>query len=741
MSDIIVDYGISDENTTTFEKLLVRVKKSNPNTNLELIQRAYKFSEEAHRGQTRRSGLPYLTHPASVAGILADLRLDDETVITGLLHDTVEDTDVTLEDIREEFGESVALLVDGVTKITQISFRNTHEKQGENIRKMLLAMGKDIRVILVKLADRLHNMRTLNHMPYNKQIQIAQETLDIYSPLASRFGISSLKVELEDLSFRYISPDQYYDLVQKINRKKKERERYIEDVCQHLREVISKNHPMNFTISGRPKHLHSVYQKMISDNLEFEQVHDLLAFRVLVDTIPECYEVLGEVHSLWKPIPGRIKDYIAMPKGNDYQSLHTTVIGPEGERIEIQIRTGEMHLVAERGIAAHWSYKEGNNQGASDIESARFEWLRELIAWHQKMGDSDELLETVKSDLFDQEIYVFTPSGDVKELPENASPVDFAFSIHTDVGLHCSGARVNGKMVSLRHKLKNGDTVEVHTNKNQLPSKDWLKFVVTNRAKSKIRAHVKEEQRGRALTIGRDLVDKDFRKLGIATLKVLKGDKLESFLKDQGAHDLDEIYCRVGYGKMEVRHIVERFSSNKEDGVAESQKSNESFISKVFKPTTRKKRKSISVIEVDGMPDVLVHFAKCCLPIPGDPISGFITRGRGITIHRVDCQRTFEMDLLRRVDVNWSTEIGGHGFEQVVRIRILSQDLQGLLKSMTDVLTMLGCNIHNAQVKTTRDKKAVCIFDVGIGDTEKLNKTIYELQKIRGVINVIRMIS
>ena len=372
---------------------------------------------------------------------LADLRLDDETIITGLLHDTVEDTWVSLEDVEREFGESVAYLVDGVTKISQISFRNTHEKQGENVRKMLLAMGKDIRVILVKLADRLHNMRTLNHMPYVKQARVAQETLDIYSPLASRFGISSLKVELEDLSFRYIYPEQYYNLVQKINRKKKERERYIEDVRSHLNEVISKNRHINFEISGRPKHLYSVYRKMISNNLDFEQIHDLLAFRILVDTVPECYEVLGEVHSLWKPIPGRIKDYIAMPKGNNYQSLHTTVIGPEGERIEIQIRTQEMHLVAERGIAAHWSYKEGNAQGVGDMESARFEWLRELIAWHQKMGDSDEFLETVKSDLFDQEIYVFTPNGDVKELPENASPVDFAFSVHTDVGLSCSGAR------------------------------------------------------------------------------------------------------------------------------------------------------------------------------------------------------------------------------------------------------------------------------------------------------------
>ena len=739
MSEIIVDYGISDENTTTLEALLLRIQANNPQSQIDLVKKAYAFSEKAHEGQIRRSGEPYFTHPVSVAGILADLRLDDETIITGLLHDTVEDTSATLEDIQREFGKSVAELVDGVTKISQINFRNTHEKQGENVRKMLLAMGKDIRVILVKLADRLHNMRTLNHMPYSKQARIAQETLDIYSPLASRFGISSLKVELEDLSFRYIEPEQYYDLVQKVDRKRKEREHYIEHVCSTLEEEIKKNGKIKFSIQGRPKHFHSIYRKMINSNIEFDQIHDLLAFRILVDTVPECYEVLGVVHALWKPIPGRIKDYIAMPKGNNYQSLHTTVVGPEGERVEVQIRTQKMHIIAERGIAAHWSYKEGGNQSAENMEAARFGWFRDLIAWHQNVISPDELLETVKSDLFDREIYVFTPTGDVKELPEGASPIDFAFSIHTDVGLQCSGARVNGKMVPLRHELKNGDKVQVYTNKHQKPSKDWLEFAVTNRAKSKIRAFVKEEQRRRALSIGRDLLEKDFRKFGMSIAKALTGEKLEGFLKDQGAHDVDEIFCRVGYGKMETRHIVERFLPEDKQQINE-QDDNNSYITKAFK-AAGKKKKSDSVISVDGMSDVLVHFAKCCLPIPGDSICGFITRGRGIKVHRVNCNKTFEMDQMRRVEVNWASNTSQNSFLQIVRIRILSQDMQGLLKLMADTLSTQGCNIHNAQVKTNRDRKAISIFDVGIRDTKQLEDTISALRKIKGVINVMRTVS
>jgi guanosine-3',5'-bis(diphosphate) 3'-pyrophosphohydrolase len=452
------DEIIEENSPETVEELVLRLKDNYTAEEIELIKLAYDFSEKAHEGQIRRSGEPYIAHPLSVAAILSDLKLDYATVATGLLHDTVEDTDVTLKDITEKFGENVAHLVDGVTKITQMKFRNTHEKQGENIRKMIVAMGKDVRVVLVKLADRLHNMRTLTHMPFKKQSRIATETLDIYAPLASRLGINSMKVELEDLSFRYAYPDMYYELAQKVARKKKEREKYIEDVQRQLAKEIKLKSKAHFEISGRPKHLYSIYKKMQMRSIDYEQVYDVLAFRVCVGSIPECYEILGLVHAMWKPIPGRFKDFIAMPKANNYQSLHTTVIGPQAERIEIQIRTTEMHIIAERGIAAHWNYKEqarGENGEGSGLE--KYNWLRELISLHKQADTSDEFLETIKSDLFESEIYVFTPKGEVKEFPEGASPIDFAYSVHTDVGNSVVAARVNGKLVPLKYKLQNGD--------------------------------------------------------------------------------------------------------------------------------------------------------------------------------------------------------------------------------------------------------------------------------------------
>ncbi len=728
--------GLSHKPVKTIDDLLSRIRSYWPSADLKFIEKAYYFSEKHHEGQIRRSGEPYISHPLSVAAILADLHLDLDTIATGLLHDTVEDTDATLEDIRREFGDVVAHLVDGVTKIGQMKFKNSHEKQGENIRKMIVAMGKDVRVVLVKLADRLHNMRTLNFMPFDKQERIALETLEIYCPLAGRMGISALKIELEDLCFRYYRPDMYYELIQQVKKTEAEQNRYIEDVKHLISRELSKV-GFKFEVYGRSKHLWSVYRKMQSRNLDYDQVYDVLAFRVIVESVAECYAALGLVHSLWKPIPGRFKDFIAMPKTNNYQSLHTTVVGPGGERIEIQIRTNEMHLVAEMGIAAHWKYKERGKMESDDLQQAN--WLRDLVSWHQQVRSPDEFLDTVKTDLFETEIYVFTPTGEVREFPEGATPVDFAYAVHTELGNKCVGARVNGKMVPLKHQLNNGDTVEIITGKGQEPSKDWLKFVVTNKAKAKIRAFVKEEQRRRSILLGKELVEKEFRKFGMAAVKYLKGPAFEQYLKDFGLKDVEELYVTVGYGKLETRVLVERLSP--ENIAKEAAKTEDStFMERVMRAATHKTRKTNSLVSVDGMDDMLVHYAKCCHPIPGDPIVGFISRGRGITIHRSDCSKAFEFDQLRKVDVAWNVKVAGEGQERIVRLKIISQDNPGLLKSMSEAFAQQGINIQSAQIRTTKDKKAVCNFEVSVKDALQLNQAIYEIQKIKGIIGVTRVI-
>lgn len=736
MSESHVESGLSQRPTKTLEELLNKIRSYFPQADLKIIEKAYYFSERAHEGQIRRSGEPYISHPLSVAGILADLHLDLDSIATGLLHDTVEDTHATLEDIRREFGESVAQLVDGVTKISQMKFKNSYEKQGENIRKMIVAMGRDVRVLLVKLCDRLHNMRTMNFMPFEKQERIALETLEIYCPLAGRMGISSLKIELEDLCFRYYRPDMYYELMQKVRKTEAERNRYIEDVKDMISQDLQKAN-FKFEVFGRSKHLWSIYKKMQNRNIDYEQLYDVLAFRVIVESVAECYGVLGLVHSLWKPIPGRFKDFIAMPKTNNYQSLHTTVMGPGGERIEIQIRTREMHLVAERGIAAHWKYKE-RGKFSEDNELQQANWLKDLVNSHQQVKNADEFLDSVKTDLFDTEIYVFTPKGDVREFPEGATPLDFAYAVHTELGNKCTGARVNGKMVPLRYQLQNGDTVEIVTSKTQEPSKDWLKFAVTNKAKQKIRQYVKEEQRRRSLALGKDLVEKEFRKFGMAAVKHLKGPEYETFLRENGLKDLEELYVKVGYGRLEPRHLVNRVSPA--TIAKEAAKTEETtFMEKVVKAAAQKTRKSNSLVSVDGMDDVLVHFAKCCHPIPGDPISGFISRGRGITVHRADCPKAFELDQFRKVDVAWTSTQASDGQERMVRVRVISHDVPGLLKSMSEVFAVQGINIESAQIRTTKDKKAVCNFEVSVKDATQLNNAIYELQKIKGILGVTRV--
>ncbi len=740
MSEAVSDLGPHHEEPQTLEDLLELIRKHSAQTDLKLIEKAYYFSEKAHAGQIRRSGDPYILHPLGVAAILAQLDLDLPTIATALLHDTVEDTSVSLADVEREFGSTVSRLVDGVTKISLMKFRNTHEKQGENIRKMIVAMGKDVRVVVVKLADRLHNMRTLHHMPPDKQSRIAMETLDIYAPLASRLGINAIKVELEDLSFRYAYPEAYYGLVQKVARKRKEREKYIEDVKSLLESELSKKTRIKFEVMGRPKHLWSIYKKMQSRNIDYEQVYDVLAFRVNVNSVAECYEVLGLVHSLWKPIPGRFKDFIAMPKNNDYQSLHTTVIGPQAERIEVQIRTFEMHLVAEKGIAAHWRYKESENDEI-DVESLkRFNGLRDLIREHQDQPQDtnpDEFLEDFKTDLFDSEIYVFTPKGEVKEFPDGATPIDFAYSVHTDVGNHIVGARVNGRIVSLKYQLQNGDTIEVLTSKNQTPSKDWLKSCVTTRARSKIRQFVKVEARKRALELGKEMLEKALRKAGQSLQKSVEKPEFAKFARDHGCNSVDDLLVKIGYGAVTPQNVLSGLNL-KWPGDKEAPKEETSYLKKAFQAAIGRRRETASLIRVDGMDDVLVRFARCCNPIPGDSILGFITLGRGIVIHRADCPKAYELDQDRRMDVEWGSA-QAQDVGRTVTLRIVSHDTAGMLKQMGEVFSIHAINILNAQARTTKDLKAICTFDVNVKNTKQLSEVMSDLSKLKGVLGVTRI--
>jgi GTP pyrophosphokinase len=741
MSEALADKKIISPGAQSLDDLLNLVKSYNANADLALIRRAYEFSEKAHSGQLRRSGEPYISHPLGVAAILAELQLDIPSIITALLHDTVEDTVVTLKDIDTNFGPIIARLVDGVTKISLMKFRNTHEKQGENIRKMIVAMGKDVRVVLVKLADRLHNMRSLSHMPPDKQARIAEETLDIYAPLASRLGMNSIKIELEDLGFRYGQPEAYYQLVQQVATKKREREKYIDETKKVLVTELERKTKVRFEVTGRPKHLWSIFRKMQMRNIDYEQVFDILAFRVCVDSVAECYEVLGMVHSLWKPIPGRFKDFIAMPKNNNYQSLHTTVIGPEAERIEIQIRTFEMHLVAERGIAAHWQYKEEDDDDASQADPAsfqKFSWLRELVTLHQQSSNADEFLENVKSDLFDSEIYVFTPKGDVKEFPDGATPIDFAYAVHTDVGNHIVAARVNGRLVSLKHNLASGDTVEVITSKNQTPSKDWLKSCVTTKARSKIRAVVKIEQRRRAQELGKELLEKAFRRVGASLARAEEKQEFKDLCVRHGCSSAEDMYIKVGYGTITPQTIMEAVKIDNKAPAAQPEQ-DAGFIKRAFQAAVSRSKKSGSLIKVDGLNDVLVRFGKCCNPIPGDAIVGYITLGRGIAIHRSDCAKVFELDQDRRIDVEWASSSNTSDGTRTARLRVVTRDVPGLLKEMSEVFATHGMNILNAQVRTTKDLKAICLFDVNVKNTQHLSEVTSALMRLKGVIGVSRV--
>ncbi|HOI15164.1 MAG TPA: bifunctional (p)ppGpp synthetase/guanosine-3',5'-bis(diphosphate) 3'-pyrophosphohydrolase [Geobacteraceae bacterium] len=708
--------------------ILDKVASYNPGADLDVIRKAYVFSAKVHQGQTRLSGEPYLIHPMEVAAILADLRLDVQTLATGLLHDTLEDTLTTYKELETIFGAEVANLVDGVTKISKIHFKTKEESQAENFRKMLLAMANDIRVILVKLADRLHNMRTLQYQPETKQRSIAKETLDIYAPMANRLGISWIKSELEDLSFRYENPQLYYDLASKVAMKKKERESYVEEVKTIITQKLQE-HGISGEVSGRSKHLYSIHNKMASRNVDIDEIYDLIAIRVLVEDIRACYEVLGLVHSTWKPIPGRFKDYIAMPKSNMYQSLHTTVIGPFGERMEVQIRTSEMHRVAEAGIAAHWKYKEGKGYDERDVK--RFAWLRQLLEWQQELQDSQEFMNTVKVELFPEEVYVFTPRGDVKGFPKGATPIDFAYSVHTDIGHRCVGAKVNGKLVPLKYEMKTGDIIEVVTSPHHTPSKDWLKIVKSTRARNKIRGWIKTEERKRSIVIGREVCEKEFRRYSLNFGKLQKNGELKRVAVEFGFVAEDDLMAAVGYGKLSCNQILGKLLS--EEKLAETREQKETRVSKVLDKLTKK---STSAIQINGVDDVLVRFGKCCNPVPGDDIVGFITRGRGVTVHTADCSFALESDPERRVAVTWNRE---KSTALPVKIRVTCHDQKGILAGIALVIANCEANISSATVQCTVDKKGINLFEINVTDVDHLNRVIHSIMKVNGVIKVERL--
>jgi GTP pyrophosphokinase len=709
-----------------FNDIADRVLEYNPACDLALLQRAYVFSAKVHEGQERLSGEPYLVHPLEVAGLLVDMRVDDQTIAAGLLHDTIEDTLASPEELRRLFGEEVGFLVEGLTKISKIEFTSVRERQAENFRKMLVAMSKDIRILLIKLADRLHNMRTLKYMGEESGRRVAMETLEIYAPLAHRLGIHWMKQELEELAFRTLRPEVAEDLERRLRSKRKARERYIEEVIGVLSAKLT-DAGLTAEVTGRLKDLASIHAKMERDGVDLDELYDVIAFRITLDG-PEAhvYAALGIVHSTWRPVAGRFKDYVALPKPNGYQSLHTTVIGAYGERMEVQIRTSDMHRAAELGIAAHWKYKAGR-VGAEDSADSKFAWLRQLLERHREVADPNEFIETVKVDLFPDEVFVFTPRGDVISLPTGSTPIDFAYAIHSEVGDQCAGARVNGRMVPLRHLLADGDTVEVVTNATQKPRKDWLDFVVTGKARSRIRHAIRGEETARSRGLGRELLERELRKVGMSLARVLDGDELQAVAKRHGRGSVDAVLAAIGYGRLHAVDVVRALR-----GQDERKKPQKPAKRRLFGRT----KGGGSGIRVSGQRDVLVRFARCCAPLPGDDVVGFVTRGRGVTVHAKDCRKIFEVDPDRRIDVEWEADAE---VPRRIRMRVRSRDVPGLLAKVTKTISARGVNIGAARVTTSAEGLAEQTFDVWVTDVGTLNSVMKEIGKIKGVMSVERV--
>ncbi len=710
--------------------ILDKVNEYTPDADLNIIDRAYIYSAKVHAGQTRLSGEPYLTHPLEVASILADMKFDVESIAAALLHDVVEDTHATKEDIAEMFGRNVAHIVSGVTKLSKIDYSTKAAQQAESLRKMILAMADDIRVILIKLADRLHNMRTLKyHKSAEKQRAIAQETLDIYVPIAARLGIFWMKQELEDIAFFYTMPEEYASINALVNKDKKEKEKYIKTVKKKLEDKIY-GAGLNADIKGRYKQPYSIYHKMLSQNLDFNEIYDIIAFRIIVETVADCYSGLGLVHSMWKPIHNKIKDYIGIPKPNGYQSLHTTVIGPYGERVEIQIRTFEMDQIAESGIAAHWSYKEGAM--LDDKTVGTFAWLRELVENQKESNDPDEFIENVKIDLYPDEIYIFTPQGEIKTLPRGATPVDFAYKIHTEVGAHCTGAKVNGKLVSLTHKLETGNTVEIITSKERHPSADWLNFVKTVKARTKIRQWIKAKEKEQSIHIGKEMCEKLFRKKNYNFTELVKSGEIDKAAKAFGFKTIDDLMAQIGFYKLTPLQILHKAIPDAEPGKEREQ----SIFSKIIK--SAKIRKKSSGVIVKGMDDILVKFAKCCNPLPGDSITGYITKGKGVAIHRKSCLNILKMSPERLIDVRWSEELND---SYPVTIRIRSADRVGLLADVTSVITRNKANIISGHTETGEYGIVSSYFTLSVTSTEQLGTIIKEIKKVKKVRDVKRIVT
>jgi len=697
-----------------------------PKANIKLVEKAYVYSAKVHQGQIRLSGEPYLSHPLEVAHILTQMKMDVICIAAGLLHDTLEDTEAALDEIKRLFGEETANIVDGVTKIGKMQFSSHKERQAENVRKMILAMSSDIRVILVKLADRLHNMRTLGFQPAEKQRAISSETLDIYAPLAGRMGIQWIKSSLEDLCLYYLEPEIYADIKDAIAQGREQREKFIKEVVALLSKKLEE-YGIHSTIKGRDKHFYSIYKKMLDQNLTVNQVYDVSAFRVIVNTIKECYEVLGHIHSMWKPVQGRFKDYISVPKANMYQSLHTTVIGPMGQRMEVQIRTWEMHKVAEEGIAAHWKYKEGSL--ADKTDEKQFLWLRQLLEWQQNLKDPVEFLETVRMDLFPDEVYVFTPKGDVKAFPRGATPVDFAYSIHSEVGEKCMGARIDGRMVPLRYQLKTGESVEIITSPRQHPSKDWLEFVKTSRAKTKIRQWLRNQERGESINWGKHLLEKALEQNHMNLTNVMKNEQILAIANELSFHSVEDLVAQIGFGKISPKQVVGRLKPKL--GITETKRPG--LVGKMVDRFRR--RKAEHGITVKGVSDVLIRFANCCHPLPGESVIGFITRGRGITIHNRGCRHIRNADPDRLVEISWEPSKED---TYLARLRVTSLAKKGMLADISSIMTQKDANIVEAEVKTTMDKKGIAFFTIEVENYKQLHDIMGAIKKVKNVLTVER---
>ncbi|MBO0960753.1 bifunctional (p)ppGpp synthetase/guanosine-3',5'-bis(diphosphate) 3'-pyrophosphohydrolase [Neobacillus sp. MM2021_6] len=724
----------------TADQVIDKTRKYLNEEHVELVKKAYEYAKDAHREQYRKSGEPYIIHPIQVAGILADLEMDPATVAAGFLHDVVEDTNISLKDIEEAFNDEVAMLVDGVTKLGKFKYKSHEEQQAENHRKMFVAMAQDIRVILIKLADRLHNMRTLKHLPVEKQRRISNETIEIFAPLAHRLGISKIKWELEDTALRYLNPQQYYRIVNLMKKKRAEREQYLEDVIVEVKARMGEV-SIKAELSGRPKHIYSIYRKMVLQNKQFSEIYDLLAVRIVVNSIKDCYAVLGIIHTCWKPMPGRFKDYIAMPKPNMYQSLHTTVIGPKGDPLEVQIRTYEMHRIAEFGVAAHWAYKEGKTISDSSTFEQKLTWFREILEFQNDTANAEEFMESLKIDLFSDMVFVFTPKGDVIELPSGSVPIDFAYRIHSEIGNKTIGAKVNGKMVTLDYQLKTGDIIEILTSKHSYgPSQDWLKLAQTSQAKNKIRAFFKKQRRDENVIKGKELVEKEIRNMEFDLKEILTADNLKKVADKFNFSSEEDMYAAVGYNGVTALQVANRLTEKwRKKRDQEQSASITNVISDLKSFPSNKKRES--GVRVQGIDNLLIRLSRCCNPVPGDEIVGFITKGRGVSVHRSDCTNIDSNDAQSRlIPVEWESSLNDRK-EYNVDIEISGYDRRGLLNEVLQAVNETKTNISAVTGKSDRNKMATIIMSIAIHNVSHLRKVVDRIKQIPDIYSVRRLMN